>query len=505
MTKERNGNGTHKEELETLRNIKKYKIYMYRIEKDTLGEKQIPTDALYGIHAVRAKENFPGDSQFPREWYEAVGITKLACYNTYRRFRKAAEEKYGPSNAYKRIDDKILDALSNAAMGVSDGDHFDQFIIPAVQGGAGTSINMNINEIITNLALLHTGKRCGDYDFIDPLEHANIYQSTNDVIPTALAVAVMKLLHALEEQINTLRGKIEHIERSSRNKLRIGYTQMQEAVPSSFGMLFSTYNEALSRDWWRVSKCSERIKQINLGGGATGTGLSLPRYFIMEVVPELRQLTNLPLAHSENLADATSNLDKWVEIHATLKAHAVNLEKMVSDIRMLASDISRDKTLTIPERQVGSSIMPGKINPVIPEFVISSSHRIYSNDMLISSLCSQGMLELNAYIPVIGCAVIESIKLLISCNKTLLENLITGLTIDEKTAYDALIHSPSITTALIPYTGYHKASELALLMKEKGFDIFEANSVLHLLDESRLRTILDSGNLLKLGFSLDDF
>ena len=298
-------------------------------------------------------------------------------------------------------------------------DHFDHFIVPAVQGGAGTSINMNINEIITNSALLKTGHRCGEYNIIDPLEHANIYQSTNDVIPTALTVAVMKLLQSLEEKINILRQKVEKFEKKNREKLRPGYTQMQEAVPSSFGLLFSTYNEALSRDWWRVSKCSERIKQVNLGGGAIGTGLSLPRFFIMEVVPELRNLTGLPLAHSENLSDATSNLDKWVEIHATLKAHAVNLEKISSDLRLLASDISGYRSSQLPERQVGSSIMPGKINPVIPEFVISASHKIYSNDVLVSSLCGQGTLELNAYLPVIGCAVIESINLLISCNHSL--------------------------------------------------------------------------------------
>ena len=267
--------------------------------------------------------------------------------------------------------------------------------------------------------------------FIDPLEHANIYQSTNDVIPTALTIAVMKLLHSLEENINILRQKVEKLEKANREKLRPGYTQMMEAVPSSFGLLFSTYNEALSRDWWRVSKCSERIKQVNLGGGAIGTGLSLPRFFIMEVVPELRNLTGLPVAHSENLSDATSNLDKWVEIHATLKAHAVNLEKISSDLRLLASDVSAIRSVSLPERQVGSSIMPGKINPVIPEFVISSSHKVYSNDVLISSLCSQGTLELNAYLPVIGYAIIESINLLISCNTSLLHNLFEGLAINE--------------------------------------------------------------------------
>ena len=477
---------------------------MYRIEKDRIGEKKIPADALYGIHALRAKENFPGNTAFPAEWYRAVGITKQACYLTYRKFRDAAVKKAGELPQLHFIKDNILDPLIEAAGEVCEGRFFDSFIVPAVQGGAGTSINMNINEIITNAALLKSGHECGDYDFIDPLEHANIYQSTNDVIPTALTIAVMQLLHTLEENINILRQKVEKLEKANRENLRPGYTQMQEAVPSSVGLLFSTYNEALSRDWWRVSKCSERIKQVNLGGGAIGTGLSLPRFYIMEVVPELRNLTGLPLAHSENLSDATSNLDRWVEIHATLKAHAVNLEKISSDIRLLASDLSAIRSVLLPERQVGSSIMPGKINPVIPEFVISSSHKIYSNDMLISSLCSQGTLELNPYLPVIGCAMIESINLLISCNSSMVNNLFEGLTINESAGYTALFKSPSITTALTPHTGYHKAAEIAQMMKEKQLDIFQANNILQYLPDAKLRKILEPGNLLKLGFSLDD-
>jgi aspartate ammonia-lyase len=477
---------------------------MYRIEKDTLGEKQIPADALYGIHAVRAKENFSGNTQFPVEWYKSVGVTKHACYITYRKFRNAGIEKLGESFPFKIISDDILKPLIEAAGEIAEGSHFDHFIVPAVQGGAGTSINMNINEIIANAALIKSGYKCGEYNYIDPLEHANIYQSTNDVIPTALTVAVMKLLQSLEDQINILRKKVEELEKTNSENLRPGYTQMQKAVPSSFGLLFSTYNEALSRDWWRVSKCSERIKQVNLGGGAIGTGLSLPRFFIMEVIPELRNLTGLPLAHSENLSDATSNLDKWVEIHATLKAHAVNLEKISSDLRLLASDISGEKALSLPERQVGSSIMPGKINPVIPEFVISAAHKIYSNDVLVSSLSGQGSLELNAYLPVIGLAIIESINLLISCNNSLLHNLFEGLTVNKAAGYIAFIYSPSVATALSPHIGYHKAAEIASLMKEKGIDIFEANSIMKVLDDTKIRTILQPCNLLKLGFSLDD-
>ncbi|MBK7712004.1 MAG: aspartate ammonia-lyase [Bacteroidales bacterium] len=477
---------------------------MYRIEKDSLGEKQIPANALYGIHAQRAKENFPGNTVFPLEWYKAVGTTKLACYLTYKKFRDAAVKKNGEIPQLDFITNDILDPLISAALEVADGIHYEHFIVPAVQGGAGTSINMNINEIITNSALQKSGHMYGDYVFIDPLEHANIFQSTNDVIPTALTIAVMKLLQSLEENINLLRQRVEKLEKANREKLRPGYTQMMEAVPSSIGLLFSTYNEALSRDWWRVSKCSERIKQVNLGGGAIGTGLSLPRFFIMEVVPELRNLTGLPVAHSENLSDATSNLDRWVEIHATLKAHAVNLEKISSDLRLLSSDVSAIRSISLPERQVGSTIMPGKINPVIPEFIISSSHKIYSNDVLISSLCSQGTLELNAYLPVIGYALIESINLLISGNSSLLLNLFDAIKINESTGYNALIHSPSATTALTPHIGYHKAAEIARLMKEKQLDIFEANSILNYLEDSKLRTILQPGNLLKLGFTLDD-
>jgi aspartate ammonia-lyase len=224
----------------------------------------------------------------------------------------------------------------------------------------------------------------------------------------------------------------------------------------------------------------------------------------MEVVPELRNLTGLPLAHSENMSDATSNMDKWVEIHATLKAHAVNLEKMSSDLRLLASDLSGERTVSIPDRQVGSSIMPGKINPVIPEFVISAAHKIYSNDVLITSLSGQGVLELNAYLPVIGSSVIESINLLISSNVTLLNNLFSDLVINETAGYEAVIKSPSVTTALSPHIGYHKAAELAGLMKDKKISIFEANRILKIIDDSKLKTILEPGNLLMLGFSLDD-
>ena len=472
-----------------------------RTEKDFLGEQQLPDDVLYGIHSLRAKENFPDHTSFHMEWYKATALVKQACYITYRNFKRAAESQL-PSNQF--MNDAVIGALEQSAIEVSQGMHSEHFIVPAVQGGAGTSINLNVNEIIANRALLILGHKPGDYNIIDPIEQANIYQSTNDVIPTSLKVAVMQLLTLLEESINNLRGKVEEIEKKHRNTFRVGYTQMQEAVPTTYGRLFSTYSDALSRDWWRVSKCFERIKVVNLGGGAIGTGLSIPRFFIMEVVQELQKLTGLPVTRGENLQDATANLDSLVEIHAILKAHAVNMEKMVGDIRLLASDIAGSQEFEIPKKQVGSSIMPGKINPVIAEFVISVAHKVYANDVLISSLCAQGCLDLNAYLPLIGHALIESLKLLLAADETAKTNLIAGIKINSKVAESRLFHSPAITTALSPYIGYHKAAELANEMKTSGSDIFEANQKLNFLEEARLKQILEPNNLLKMGYSIKE-
>jgi aspartate ammonia-lyase len=478
---------------------------MTRTETDFIGSVNIPEDALYGINAVRARENFPDTTPFHPEWYKAVGVVKQACYITARNFFNAAAKQFDLSlfNA-KVIPEEQLHLLELVAEQLAKGKWYDQYIVPAVQGGAGTSINMNINEIIANAALVQTGEKPGSYAIVDPVEHANIFQSTNDVIPTALKVAVMRLLNELEEEINTLRHAVELKEQDGRNKLRIGYTQMQEAVPTSFGRLFSTYSDTLSRDWWRVSKCFERIKTVNLGGSAIGSGLTVPRYVVMEVVQVLKELTGLPVTRSENMLDATSNLDSFVEIHAILKAHAVNLEKIVNDLRLLASDLHVIKELEIPKQQIGSSIMPAKVNPVIPEFVISASHIVYSNDILISNLCAQGCLELNAYLPVIGHKLIDSLKLLIASCKTLKKNLIDGIRINSDAAYEKLIHSPAITTALLPVLGYHKSAELAKTMTANDQTVFEANEQLKLIEPERLNKLMKPENLLKEGFSLKD-
>ncbi len=475
-----------------------------RTESDFLGSRQVPADALYGIHALRARENFPDHTPFHTEWYQAIGLVKQACYLTASSFFKALEQKFVSKQVPVKVtSSEILNLMTSVASEVAAGKYSDHFIVPAVSGGAGTSINMNVNEIIANASLLKLGHKPGDYHLIDPTEEANIFQSTNDVVPTALKVAVMFLLNDLESAINELRSGFELLEARYRDALRVAYTQMQEAVPSSYGKLFSNYNDALSRDWWRVSKCFERIKVVNLGGSAIGTSVAVPRYFVMEVVQQLQLLTKLPVTRGENLTDTTSNLDAFVEVHAILKAHAVNLEKIVSDLRLLASDLT-GASIKLPQQQVGSSIMPGKVNPVIPEFVISASHQVYANDNLIAGLCAQGCLDLNAYIPVIGHAMIGSLKLLIASCRTLLKNMVSGLEVNTAASHERLMHSPAITTALSPYIGYHKASEVAKLMKSSGRSIHDVNTELNFIPDDKLTELLKPANLLKSGYSVND-
>ncbi len=476
-----------------------------RTETDFLGSLQLDDDSLYGIHSLRAKSNFPDTTRFHLQWYQALATVKKACYITATDFYIQAGKKLNlEKTQIKQIPALVLESMIQAADEIEQGEHFNHFIVPAIQGGAGTSINLNMNEIIANRALQLMGAKPGQYSIIDPIEHANIFQSTNDVIPTSLKLALIKLLGELENSLNSLRQQVELLERQGQHQLRKAYTQMQEAVPSSFGRLFSTYSEALSRDWWRISRCIERIKVVNLGGSAIGSGITLPRYFLMEVVHTLQLISRQPLTRSENLYDATSNLDSIVEVHGILKALAVNFEKMVSDIRLLASDLHQPAELMIPQKQVGSSIMPGKVNPVIPEFAISASHRVYANDVLIGTLSAQGCLELNAYLPAIGHAAIESLKLLIATADTLNQNLFMGLTIQGKAASESLYRSASITTALVPYLGYNKAAEIAQRMKSTQKNIFDLNLELAFIDPKRLQDILSPENLLKEGFSIHD-
>ncbi len=476
-----------------------------RKESDTIGALDVPADALYGIHSVRASRNFPDQTRFHPEWYQSVGLVKLACYRTVLAYKQAAARDYAgtvlPGNLPS---DEVLEAMCSSAVSVSQGEFYGHFIVPAMQGGAGTSANMNMNEIIANASIMALGGRPGDYGMVDPFLHANVFQSTNDVIPTALKLAAIRLLQELEASINRLRSVVEGLEGQGRSVMRIAYTEMQRALPSSYGLLFGAYNEALSRDWWRVSRCYERLKLVNLGGGAAGTGLAIPRFYIMEVVGQLQKLTGLPLTRSENLADTTQNLDSLVEVHGMLKALAVNLEKISSDIRLLSSDLSLPPELSIPAVQAGSSIMPGKVNPVIAEYVIGLCHKVYSNDALVSGLSGQGSLDLNPYLPAIGHAFLESIKLLNGACKSMAEHLFPMLCLHKGTSLENLLMSPTLTTALLPYIGYQDAARMAAYMRDNGVSVLEANEAMDMLPQEKIKKVLLPENLLKLGYSLKD-
>lgn len=477
----------------------------FRIESDFIGKKQLPHNALFGINALRASENFPKASPFNKHWYKAAGTVKLAYYLTIKKFKEAAKTHFPIHKSAIRLpDDNILDQLIISAREISEGKYFMHFIVPAIQGGAGTAANMNINEIISNSALLRMGKQPGDYDIINPFEDANIFQSTNDVMPTALKLAAMQLLNDLEEGINGLRAKIETKEKEYRHVPRIAHTQLQAAVPSSYGLLFGGYSEMLSRDWWRVSKCFERIKSVNLGGGAAGTSLAVPTYIVMQTARELRDLSGLPISGSENLQDTTANTDTYTEVHAILKAHAVNLEKIANDLRLLASDINREQAVKLPPRQTGSSLMPGKVNPIIPEYIISCAQKIQANDLLISQLCAKGNLDLNAYLPLIGDALLESLELLTAANQSAGDFMVEGLQIQEDQARRNFFRNPSLCTAFNPYIGYKKAAQIAEYMKIHDCDIFDASETLAFLNKTKTAQILASENLLKAGFSLKD-
>ncbi len=474
-----------------------------RTERDFMGEVEVPRGALYGIHSMRARENFPGQSTFPSTWYKAMGQIKLAFYTSIENFISTLNQEYPNQDwPFKLPTCEIVEALKAAAAEVADGKQFEQFIVPAIQGGAGTSINMNINEIITNLALQQLNSRPGEYSLIDPIEEANLFQSTNDTVGSALRIAAMNQLGQLETAINQVRHSLEKKEAQYRTVLRIGYTQYQEAVPTTFGRLFSNYTDALSRDWWRISKGKERIKVLNIGGSAIGTGLTVPRYVIMVLIDHLRSITNLPVSRSENMSDATANHDDLVELHGLLKALAVNLEKLSGDLRILSSDLSGEQGFNIPARQAGSSIMPGKVNPVIPEFVISSCHQVYANDAIITNLAAQGNLELNPYLPQIGISLLNSLDLLTHACHSLSTNCVDGIQINKQQQHQKVLHSPSLSTALIPVIGYHKASELVQYMKTHACSIIEANLELQLIDNELLSKYIDVGNLMQLGFSV---
>ncbi len=435
-----------------------------RNETDLLGQKQIPADALWGIHTARAVENFPlsGRPIHP-ELIKAYGEVKLACAQTNIQL------------GFWKENPKKAAAIEKACFEMSQGLLNEHIIVDALQGGAGTSTNMNVNEVAANRALQILEEKPGSCDIISPLDDINLHQSTNDTYPTALKVASIRLLRLLEQSVLELQETFQQKEKEFAHIVKIGRTQLQDAVLTTLGREMSAYAEAFNRDRWRIYKCEERLRVVNLGGTAIGTGLGAPKKFIFRVTDRLRENTGIGLARSENLIDGTQNADVFVEVSGILKACASNLYKISNDLRLMSSGPDAGlNEINLPAKQAGSSIMPGKVNPVIPEAVSQAALTVFGNDQTLTQACSAGNLELNQFMPLVAHALLENLFLLNNACKIFKENCVIGITANAEICKKNVENSTAALTALVPQIGYSVAAKIAEISRNEKISLKEA-------------------------------
>ncbi|MEI8122455.1 MAG: aspartate ammonia-lyase [bacterium] len=457
---------------------------MGRIEHDLLGELELPDTAVYGIQTERARLNFnaAGRPVHP-QLILALAQVKLAAALTNR------ECGYLPPD--------VADAIINACGDIIRGDHQAQFVTDALQGGAGTSTNMNVNEVVAHLATGRLGRT------VDPFDHVNLHQSTNDVYPTALRVAAITLLRQLEPVVVRLQEAFQSKEREFSGVVKLGRTQLRDAVPVTLGREFGAYANVIARDRWRLFQGIERLRVVNLGGTAVGTGMTAPRKYIFGVVEKLREVTGLNLARAENLMDATQNQDALLEVSGIIRTHAANLVKIARDLRLMASGPEGGfNEIELPAVQPGSSLMPGKVNPVIPEMVIQAAYRVMAHDHEINLVVMSGELELNAFLPLAADALLGSLDLLRRVDETLAERCIAGITARAERCRRILEQSHEIITALIPQIGHEKAVDIARRMKERGLSVREAVRESGVIPEQELDALLAPERLCALGWKV---
>ncbi len=460
-----------------------------RIEHDLLGTREIPAGTLHGIHTARALENFPLTGRpVHEELIRAFGMVKLACARTNRALGVWDED---PEKA---------DAIDQACREMSEGLLSEHVVVDALQGGAGTSTNMNVNEVIANRALLILGEEAGAYSRISPLDDINLHQSTNDTYPTALRLSAIRLLHQLEDQVVALQEAFQGLEGRYAHVVKVARTEMQDAVLITLGREMGAYAEALSRDRWRIYKCEERLRVVNLGGTAIGTGLTAPRQFIFRVVDCLRDLTGIGFARAENLVEATQNADVFVEVSGILKAHAITLLKICGDLRFMSSGPEAGiGEIHLPAMQAGSSIMPGKVNPVIPEAVSQTAMIAMSNDNTIASAAATGNLELNPFLPLIADCLLGSISLLSRSCLILRRYCVEGIEANEERCRKHVESSTAIATALVPALGYDTTCEVVGRAEATGCTIREIILRERLLSEQSFEQLLSPEAVMRLG------
>jgi aspartate ammonia-lyase len=420
----------------------------FREETDLLGTRAVPADALYGIHTQRALENFPlsGRVVHPRLTH-AFGAVKLACARTNRELGW--------------WDDARSAAIEAACQEMMEGKLDRHIVVDALQGGAGTSTNMNVNEVLANRALQILGRPLGDYQSIDPLDDVNLHQSTNDTYPTALRVAAIGSLKDLERKVVVLLEAFQHKEKEMAGVLKLGRTELQDAVPTTLGRAMGAYADAIARDRWRIYKCEERLRVVNLGGTAIGTGLGAPRQYIFRVTEQLRQITGLGLARAENLVDATQNADAFVEVSGIIRTLASNLIKISNDLRLLSSGPDAGLgEIRLPARQAGSSIMPGKVNPVIPEAVAQAAMAVMGHDHIIVQAVSGGNLELSQFLPLVADSLLTALDLMTAACDIFARHCVAGMVAICDRCLRQVHNSTATITALVDHLGHHVADEL---------------------------------------------
>jgi len=464
-----------------------------RWEADGLGKQAVPRDAYYGIHTLRALENFDVSGyRLPRSFIAAFAAVKKACALTNLELGYLEKRKGG--------------AILAACDEIMSGGLHEHVLVDVFQGGAGTSTNMNLNEVIANRATEILGGQKGDYSLVHPLNDVNMHQSTNDVYPTALRVAALDGLKKLEAEVTVLQESLQHKERQFRDIVKVGRTQLQDAVPITLGMEFGAYAEAISRDRWRIFKSRERIKQVNLGGTAVGTGLGAPKNYIFRVVENLRHITALNVSRAENLMDATQNVDTFVESSGMLKAYASNLFKIASDMRLLSCGPDAGiAEIRLPPRQAGSSIMAGKINPVIPEMVSQVALRVMANDQVVWLVAAMGQLELNQFLPLLAHGILESLEILCNATGLFANKCVQGIepVVDRCTQ---LVHrSKIVATVLVPFIGYEKVERLVKKADSEGKTVVQATVDEGFLTKDQAGRLLAPKRLYKLGFDGNEY
>ena len=450
-----------------------------RLESDSIGEMEIPENAYYGVQSLRAKENFPitGTKLHP------VFIRNLA---QIKRAAAIVNRKAG------RLKPELSYAIESAANEVVCGMFDREFIVDEIQGGAGTSANMNMNEVIANRAIEMLCGKKGDYSIVHPNDHVNMAQSTNDVIPTAGKLTVLDLLKPLDKSLLRLSDALYQKSNEFDDVIKIGRTQLEDAVPMRLGQSFHAYATMISRDRDRLMQIRSEMYTVNMGATAIGTAINTSPFYLDNIVPTLARITGHPLTQADDLFDATENLDSFVRVSSCLKACAVNLSKMCNDLRILASGPKAGfGEITLPAMQNGSSIMPGKVNPVIPEVVTQVAFHIIGHDTTITMAAEAGQMELNAFEPVIFYNLFDSITTLTHAIDTLVDNCILGITANRERCKSLLDASVGITTALCPYIGYKKAAKLAKESLSSNVPVRTLVLKYHLMKEKELNIILD--------------